>query len=214
MDFGWHAFFKKPASSFHFRVSPFCNSFVIPPGGFSHGHKVIQHGPLTFGRKNNGTDAVSAAAQFSVNAWCTDSNVTTWKIKHSWNVVRIITCPQAHHLSDTFLLGNHLERVKSSNEFYYSKVFYILFTTVKAFYQLQIPIVTTAIIVVPSLVYINIYSFGVIICYNLVVGKMLQKIFFHCILEMQIRASWRYVLNFKSATHEPIWLKFGQLTVR
>ena len=35
----------------------------------------------------------------------------------------IITCPQAHHLSDTFLLGNHLERVKSTNEFYYSKVF-------------------------------------------------------------------------------------------
>ena len=45
------------------------------------------------------------------------------KKKHSWNVVRIITSPQAHHLSDTFLLGNHLERVKSTNEFYYSKVF-------------------------------------------------------------------------------------------
>ena len=125
MDFGWHAFFKKPACSFHFRVPPFRNSFVIPPGGFSdvHGREVLQHGPLIFGRENNGIEAVSAAAQFSVNAWCTDSHVTGWKIKHSWNVVRIITCPQAHHLSDTFLLGNHLERVKSSNEFYYSKVF-------------------------------------------------------------------------------------------
>ena len=57
----------------------------------------------------------------------------------------MITCPQAHHLSDTFLWRNHLERVKSSNGFYYSKVFYILFTTVKAFYQRQIPSVTTAI---------------------------------------------------------------------
>ena len=56
----------------------------------------------------------------------------------------MITCRQAHHLSDTFLLGNHLERVKSSNEFYYSKFFYILFTTVKAFYQRQIPSVATA----------------------------------------------------------------------
>ena len=69
MDFGWHAFFKKPACSFHFRVPPFRNSFVIPPGGFSdnHGHEVIQHGPLIFGRENNGIEAVSAAAQFSVN---------------------------------------------------------------------------------------------------------------------------------------------------
>ena len=47
-------------------------------------------------------------------------------------------------MSDTFLLGNHLERVKSTNEFYDSEVFYILFTTVKAFYQRQIPSVTTA----------------------------------------------------------------------
>ena len=48
-------------------------------------------------------------------------------------------------MSDTFLLGNHLERVKSTNEFYYVKFFYILFTMVKAFYQRQIPSVTTAI---------------------------------------------------------------------
>ena len=70
MDFGWHAFLKKPACSFHFRVPPFRNSFVIPLGGFSdnHGHEVIQHGPLIFGRENNGIEAVSAAAQFSVNA--------------------------------------------------------------------------------------------------------------------------------------------------
>ena len=61
------------------------------------------------------------------DAWCTDSPVTGWKVKHSWNVVRMITCPQAHHLSDTFPLGNHLERVKSSNEFYYSKVFFTSF---------------------------------------------------------------------------------------
>ena len=67
MDFGWHAFFK-PACSFHFRVPPFRNSFVIPPGSFSHGHEVIQHGQLIFGRENNGIEAVSAAAQFSVNA--------------------------------------------------------------------------------------------------------------------------------------------------
>ena len=51
---------------------------------------------------------------------------------------------QAHHLSDTFLLGNHLERVQSTNEFYYSEVFLHPFTTVKAFYQRQIPNVTTA----------------------------------------------------------------------
>ena len=60
MDFGWHAFFKKPSCSFHFRVPPFLNSFVIPPGGFSddHGREVIQHGPLTFGRENNGIETV------------------------------------------------------------------------------------------------------------------------------------------------------------
>ena len=144
MDFGWHAFFKKPACSFHFRVPPFRNSFVIPPGGFSdvHGREVLQHGPLIFGRENNGIEAVSAAAQFSVNA-CTDSlaceNIRFSSLfaagdvsakseekrlfsqanRQSYNWI----CPQAHHLSDTFLLGNHLERVKSSNEFYYSKVF-------------------------------------------------------------------------------------------
>ena len=67
------------------------------------------------------------------------------KNKTFMDVVRIITSPQAPHLSDTFLLGNHLERVKSNNEFYYGKVFfYILFTTVKAFYQRKIPSVTTA----------------------------------------------------------------------
>ena len=37
-------------------------------GGFSHGREVIQHGPLLFGRENNGIEAVSAAEQFSVNA--------------------------------------------------------------------------------------------------------------------------------------------------
>ena len=60
MDFGWHAFFKKPSCSFHFRVPPFLNSFVIPPGGFSddHGREVIQRGPLTFGRENNGIETV------------------------------------------------------------------------------------------------------------------------------------------------------------
>ena len=43
MDFGWHAFSKKPSCSFHFRVPPFLDSFVIPPGGFSdhHGREVI-----------------------------------------------------------------------------------------------------------------------------------------------------------------------------
>ena len=61
---------KKTACSFHFRVPPFCNSFIIPPGGFSddHGREVLQHGPLIFGRENNGIEAVSAAAQFPVNA--------------------------------------------------------------------------------------------------------------------------------------------------
>ena len=70
MDFGWHAFFKKPSCSFHFRVPPFLNSFVIPPGGFSddHGREVIQHGPLIFGRENNGIEAVSTAVQLPVNA--------------------------------------------------------------------------------------------------------------------------------------------------
>ena len=60
MDFGWHAFFKKPSCSFHFRVPPFLNSFVIPPGDFSddHGREVIQHGPLIFGRENNGIETV------------------------------------------------------------------------------------------------------------------------------------------------------------
>ena len=60
MDFGWHAFSKKPACSFHFRVPPFLNSLVIPMDGFSddHGREVIQHGPLIFGRENNGIEAV------------------------------------------------------------------------------------------------------------------------------------------------------------
>ena len=71
-------------------------------------------------------------------------------------------------------------------------------------------------IVVPSLVCINIDSFqvGVIICYKLITGNTPPKIFFNCFLEMKIRASWGYVLNSKSATREPIWLNFGQLTVR
>ena len=51
-------------------------------------------------------------------------------------------------------------------------------------------------------------------CYNLVTGNTPQKIFFPLFLEMKIRASWGYVLNSKSATREPVWLKFGQLTVR
>ena len=70
MDFGWHAFFKKPSCSFHSRVPPFLNRFVIPPGGFSddHGREVIQHRPLIFGRENNGIEAVSAAVQLPVNA--------------------------------------------------------------------------------------------------------------------------------------------------
>ena len=147
MDFGWHAFLKKPACSFHFRVPPFRNSFVIPLGGFSdnHGHEVIQHGPLIFGRENNEIEAVSAAAQlFSVNAWCIDSHVTGWKIKRSWNVVRIITCPQAHHLSDTFLLETIWNVFSQLMSFTIVNFFYILFTTVKAFYQRQIPNVTTA----------------------------------------------------------------------
>ena len=60
MDFGWHAFFKKPSCSFRFRVPPFLNSFVIPSGGFSddHGRGVLLHGPLTFGRENNGIETV------------------------------------------------------------------------------------------------------------------------------------------------------------
>ena len=70
------------------------------------------------------------------------------------------------------------------------------------------------IIVVPSLVCINIDSFGVIICLNLITGNTPPKIVFHCFLEMKIRASGGYVLNSKSATREPIWLKFGQLNVR
>ena len=69
-------------------------------------------------------------------------------------------------------------------------------------------------IVVPFLVCINIDRFGVITCYNLVTGNTPPKIFFPCFLEMKIRASCGYVLNFKSATREPIWLKFGQLNVR
>ena len=64
------------------------------------------------------------------------------------------------------------------------------------------------------LVYINIDSFGVIICYNLVMGDMPPKIFSQFFLEMKLRASWGYILNSKSATREPIWLKFGQLIVR
>ena len=44
-------------------------------------------------------------------------------------------------------------------------------------------------IVVPSLVCINIDSFGVIICYNLVTGNTPPKIFFPCFLKMKIRAS-------------------------
>ena len=43
-------------------------------------------------------------------------------------------------------------------------------------------------------------SFGVLICYNLVTGNTLPKIFFPCFLEMKIRASWGYFLNSKSAT--------------
>ena len=63
-------FFKKTACSFHFRVPPFRNSCVIPPGGFSddHGCEVIQHGPLIFGQENNRIEAVSAVAQLPVNA--------------------------------------------------------------------------------------------------------------------------------------------------
>ena len=68
-------------------------------------------------------------------------------------------------------------------------------------------------VVFSSLVCINIDSFGVIICYNLVTGNTPPKIFFHCFLEMKIRASWEYVLNSKSATLGPIWQKFGWLTV-
>ena len=46
-------------------------------------------------------------------------------------------------------------------------------------------------IVVPSLVSINIESFQVvvIICYNFITGNTPPKIFFHCFLEMKIRAS-------------------------
>ena len=53
-------FFKKPSCSFHSRVPPFLNRFVIPPGGFSddHGREVIQHRPLIFGRENNGIETV------------------------------------------------------------------------------------------------------------------------------------------------------------
>ena len=68
-------------------------------------------------------------------------------------------------------------------------------------------------VVFSSLVCINIDSFGVIICYNLVKGNTPPKLFFHCFLEMKIRASWEYVLNSKSATLGPIWQKFGWLTV-
>ena len=68
-------------------------------------------------------------------------------------------------------------------------------------------------VVFSSLVCINIDSFGVIICYNLVTGNTPSKIFFPCFLEMKIRASWEYVLNSKSATLGPIWQKFGWLTV-
>ena len=65
-------------------------------------------------------------------------------------------------------------------------------------------------IVVPSLVCINIDSFGVIICYNLVTGNT-PKIFFHCLLEMKIRPSWRYVLHSKSETREPIWPTYCEI---
>ena len=63
-------FFTKTACSFHLRVPPFRNGFVIPPGSFSddRGREVIQHGPLIFGRENNGIEAVSAAVQLPVNA--------------------------------------------------------------------------------------------------------------------------------------------------
>ena len=67
-------------------------------------------------------------------------------------------------------------------------------------------------IVVPYLVCINTDSFGVIICYNLVTGNTLTKIFSPCFFEMKIRASWGNDLNSKSITLEPIWLKFGQLS--
>ena len=42
--------------------------------------------------------------------------------------------------------------------------------------------------------------------------KTAAKNHFPSFHEMKIRASWGYVLNSKSATREPIWLKFGQLT--
>ena len=87
---------------------------------------------------------------------------------------------------------------------YYSIVVWVSFLTFSC---------CVLFIVVPSLVCINIDSFGVIICYNLVKGNTPPKLFFHCFLEMKFRASWGYVLNSKSATREPIWLKFGQLTV-
>ena len=65
-------------------------------------------------------------------------------------------------------------------------------------------------IVVPSLVCINIDCFGVIIS-SWVIRR--QKSFSPGSVEMNIRASWEYVLNSKSATLGPIWQKFGWLTV-
>ena len=60
MNLSWHTFFKKRTCSSHFRVPPFLNRFVIPPGGFSdnHGREVIQHRPLIFGQENNGIETV------------------------------------------------------------------------------------------------------------------------------------------------------------
>ena len=65
-------------------------------------------------------------------------------------------------------------------------------------------------IVVPSLVCLNIDSFGVIIS-SWVIRR--QKSFSPGSVEMKIRASWEYVLNSKSATLGPIWQKVGWLTV-
>ena len=96
MDFGWHAFFKKPACSFHFRVPPFRNSFVIPPGGFSdnHGHEVIQHGPLLFGRENNGIKAVSAAAAAIFSECIIYRQSCNWMKNKTF-----MECRKNHHLS-------------------------------------------------------------------------------------------------------------------
>ena len=48
--------------------------------------------------------------------------------------------------------------------------------------------------------FINIDSFGDIICYNLITGTMPPKLCFPCFVKMKIGPSLAYILNYKSTT--------------